>query len=264
MQHRHTLSGSCQNCHVIQCTRTNINYRKCELNQEDCDFLLQHQCSSVYKRASNVIQNETAMQSNSNNNNNNKQQARHKRRSLSRLVAMLLAAMWLLCFDHHLPTIFANANPFQPAGYQVSGQPGDQVRLPCLIGRQLYCGQPYLIVWYKMNATTKGNWMGILRKSWDELAGDSGKQQQQQQQEMDRVRFVWNWQGVDQPTASVCQRASSSNRLDANNLDCSELVIGRLEPEDEGQYKCEITFTESLDVDKCPPNTLSQLNVISK
>lgn len=131
----------------------------------------------------------------------------------------------------------ANAGQAQGSAFLQVGEVGGQVRLPCLIGRQSYCGDPYFTAWYKLNSSSKASWTRM---------------------ELESNRFSW----AAEKTRGQCEQVKS--QLDLTQLDCAQLTINRVEPADEGQYKCEITFSESLDVDKCPPSTLSQLNVIGK
>lgn len=169
--------------------------------------------------------------------------------------------------------------------FQLIGQSSGEVRLPCLIGKQLYCGEVYFIAWYKLNSTSGRQWTRIEHKTRNAIEDeeDSSKQQLQntyednnQQQQTsssqssslnDRVQFVWTPGKQNNRAACLADTTqSSSQRLinQAAQFDCAQLVIKRLELADEGQYKCEITFSESIDFEKCPSNTMTQLNVIGK
>lgn len=163
--------------------------------------------------------------------------------------AVIISA--ILCL-FQLATKLINANQSQDA-FQLVGNVNDQAHLPCLIGKQIYCGEPYFIAWYKQSGSSK-SWLRLELKSSDESnEGDE--------------RFTWSRRA----DSSLCQpnvahRFKSSAAADsiASNYDCGQLTISRLELADEGQYKCEITFSESLDFDKCPASTISKLSLIGK
>lgn len=176
--------------------------------------------------------------------------------------------------------------------YQLVGALGDQAHLPCLIGRQLYCGEPYFIAWYKLNSSSR-SWTRIEHKSEDELTEAASSSLSNVIAPFnERVRFTW-WR--TQPSGSQQQRATSQARFACEqvsgsgnnvnsqsplqqvhqsarsmkqqldtNFDCATLTINSLELTDEGQYKCEITFSETLDFDKCPATTSSRLTVIGE
>lgn len=154
------------------------------------------------------------------------------------------------------------------ADFQLSGELGDSAQLPCLIGRQAYCGEPYFIAWYKHNATSK-SWTRIEQKAEEEPDPTAARPPGAESGPLsDRVRFDWP-RGLSGRRASCPQLlvqaagASKAAKLEAS-FDCGQLHIGSLQLADEGQYKCEITFSESLDFDKCPATTLSHLAVIGK
>lgn len=191
------------------------------------------------------------------------------------------------------------------AEYHLTGAVGEQSHLPCLIGRQLYCGEPYFIAWYKLNTSSR-SWTRVEHKSEEELLASEASSSPSPSSNVqttfnERVRFTW-WRTQMLPqqsaiTASLnnnnyqqqrlaatharfaCEQLSvngvrsspvsqqshrfRSMKLDSN-FDCATLTINSLELPDEGQYKCEITFSESLDFDKCPATTLSRLTVIGK
>lgn len=172
------------------------------------------------------------------------------------------------------------------------GQVGTSVRLPCLIGRQLFCGEPYFIAWYKLNSD-KPTWTRIeyatataaklaqvdsdrfsneqQASRVDNVNSESLLQQQtttanQSQEQQDRFNFfrggsgsscLMNKNGAEQHPSKV-----QYQQLRLAELECAQLEISKLELADEGQYKCEITFSESLEVDKCPPTSVSRLTVI--
>lgn len=155
-----------------------------------------------------------------------------------------------------------------PNDFQLVARAGAQARLPCLIGRQLYCGEPYFIAWYKFNASAR-SWTRIEHKSQQQ---DEWARPQDTPTLNSRVQFVWARGQPEaaqaaptrgQPATGACL-AEPPGRALANQFDCAQLSISALELADEGQYKCEITFSEALDFDKCPASTLSQLNVIGE
>lgn len=145
--------------------------------------------------------------------------------------------------------------------FQLIGQVGSQVQLPCLVGKKANCGEPYFVAWYRLNATSR-LWARIEHRSDDELAAPASEDQQH--------RFHLTWpaaEGAGSQSGACNQLAgerlapSSAEQLE---LACAHLSIRSLEPADEGRYKCEITFSDSIDFDRCPANTLSQLSVIGK
>lgn len=245
--------------------------------------------------AAGVSKKRTIEQALSNNNNNNKS-AQASRNSV---ISLILVGLIFASFTW--PTIVVAAAAAGQHEYQLVGQAGEQARLPCLIGRQLYCGEPYFIAWYKFNVHAK-QWTRIeLQQSQPNAAGsdESGPSSSSSLGGAlsSRVRFTWSrssqgQQSVhsrlacEQPTTSTIvtpttsssqhqaravsinsnqqQVVTASRQLDAANFDCAHLAVDSLELADEGQYKCEITFSEALDFDKCPATTLSQLSVIGK
>jgi len=236
---------------------------------------------------------------------------------------------------------------------QVSGQVGGQAELPCLIGRQSVCGEPYLIAWYRLNGSSR---------AWHRIEHHSEEEQWPPQWPgaslNERARFLWDrtqrsgaasqWAQVSpaaalhtplqlqfqSPASSSSSLASSltlradpkvwqqqrtlsggtqsgsgggnnsyannnnnnnnngakaaphwplsssncppallqqlqqsqrsPNALQTGHFECAQLALRPLELLDEGQYKCEITFSESVDYEHCPVATVSQLNVIGK
>lgn len=209
-----------------------------------------------------------------------------------------------VCAIHHqLPLDTGPSGNGRPNEYQLIGEAGHQIRVPCLIGKQLYCGEPYFIAWYKLNVSSK-SWIRFEHKSIEDNEASDSMEASSIPPEAssafvagkplaNRVRFDWsprasqsggqlrqqaaNSLGVSKsagPRSSICSdpsifRPSTINNpqqlaLDHANFDCAQLTISPLELSDEGQYKCEITFSESLDFDKCPATTLSQLTVIGK
>lgn len=193
------------------------------------------------------------------------------------LILISLLALKLIIQIKDCQATSSSLTTAQIGGYQpiISGEVNGQARLPCLIGLPFNCGRPYFIVWYKLNAATKGNWAGVLRKSFDEISLASGDTEREQSSDDTTIndehfRFHWNRQlrnrnSNDIHQDSLCSQVTqtfSARSNAANQFDCAELVIDKVKLEDEGQYKCEVTFTDSLDIDKCPPNTLSQLTVI--
>lgn len=188
------------------------------------------------------------------------------------VIVLLLATLLLpdLQPPGNLPEVrlISAQQPQQPPGsseYLLVGQAGQRAHLPCLIGRQLYCGEPYFIAWYKRNSSSSRDWTRIEYLSPAAVDGDDlgGV----------RARFAWvprQSPAELSPSGSCEQLAAASNlspqvRLKLEtNFDCAQLTIDRLELRDEGQYKCEITFSESLDIERCPATTLSQLSVIGE
>lgn len=204
------------------------------------------------------------------------------------------------------------SQPTTPNEYQLVGQAGSLVWLPCLIGKQAHCGEPYFIAWYKLNATSR---------QWTRLEARSPSDQDQEGEEelladrrqpamaqpavgqprplADRVQFIWS-RSSQSPMSSSCFLADGTNqtmsagpmltnRLQLANhqaqqlqatsgtqsadlallsafqlFDCAQLAIKQVELQDEGQYKCEITFSESVEFDRCPASTMTQLNVIGE
>ena len=189
---------------------------------------------------------------------------------LSALFVLLLAAV-SVCYP-------ASSQPGQQGEQlQLAGNLGESAQLPCLIGRQLYCGEPYFIAWYKFNGSTK-SWLRIEHERQavlGEPAPGGGALSA-------RVQFGWRRTGGAQAArpsqalasaacgahplavAAAAAAAAASGRPAESQFDCATLTISPLELIDEGQYKCEITFSESLDFDKCPPTTASQLSVIGE
>lgn len=258
-----------------------------------------------------------------------------KSRNLSNILSSLILTVLLFCYCYHLPCLVVHCKPEPepdpepnpeanveqtaqqqltstpvPAEYQLTSAVGDQTHIPCLIGRQLYCGEPYFIAWYKLNTSSR-SWARIEHKSEEELL--AGEQQTSLPSLSlsssasvptpfnERVRFTWwraqllSQQSATLPASSnsnqqrfaasqakfACEQLSANGiksstlassqqthrfrfmKLDSN-FDCATLTINSLELADEGQYKCEITFSDSVDFDKCPATTLSRLNVIGK
>lgn len=228
--------------------------------------------------------------------------------SLVSLLLFVATQQLAEAFYHQLPPLGldAGASGNRPNEYQLIGEAGHQIRLPCLIGEPLYCGEPYFIAWYKLNVSSK-SWIRFEHRSMEdnELAADpieisSSNRLAGGQSLADRVRFDWSasrsssqsqsaatkqsaTKSANNFKSSICsdpaaifQSSSSSAAainsgptrqrflLDQSNFDCAQLTISPLDLSDEGQYKCEITFSESLDFDKCPATTLSQLTVIGK
>lgn len=234
------------------------------------------------------------------------------------LLSYLLTSLLLILITSASQLSEAEPQHRPPTEYQLVGQVNQEAHLPCLIGRQLYCGEPYFIAWYKFNGSSK-SWVRIEHSGSsssssksaangdDELANDNNgnddnlqlaptksaaEAEVTNQHQLsghrpinERVQFTWtrsqqqqqqqhqrgsSWRpACDQPlngrhgVSAAAAAAAASAKLEAN-FDCAQLTIGRLELMDEGQYKCEITFSESLDFDKCPATTLSQLSVIGK
>lgn len=157
--------------------------------------------------------------------------------------------------------------------HKLFNQVDEQAQLPCLIGKQEFCGDPYFIAWYKFNSTSRA-WLRFDYKTLDsnnnndfqaDLIESSDSSVSRSFNE--RVKFVWSRSSADQRAklapakSAVCNQQYSSA---SGDFDCAYLSINSLELADEGQYKCEITFSETLDFEKCPATTLSQLNVIGK
>lgn len=144
--------------------------------------------------------------------------------------------------------------------FQLVGQAGAETRLPCLIGKQLHCGEPYFIAWYKFNATGR-SWTRIEHLGRSEKAEPVGQRRHSagalSSPLNDRVHFLW----ARSSRPANCPAGPSSQ---LSRFDCAQLSISSLEPLDEGQYKCEITFSESLDFDRCPASTLTELQVVGK
>lgn len=166
----------------------------------------------------------------------------------------------------------ATASANQLSDFQLTGQVGDTVQLPCLIGRRTFCGDIYFIAWYKYNSSSK-SWSRIEHKTEEELdvkRSEPALDQVQVSSASERIRSVWpralagsrRW-----ACPQLLANGLGSGKLAANlesNFDCGQLHISSLQLADEGQYKCEITFSDSLDFDKCPATTLSHLGVIGK
>ena len=156
--------------------------------------------------------------------------------------------------------------------FQVVGQANRTASLPCLIGKQVFCGEPYFIAWYKLNATSR---------LWTRLEHQTANSEEapadghlSPRAPLNRIRFVWARDGQTscapasqqvQPDGSVASAPPLAvARLGNGLFDCGQLRIGPLELADEGQYKCETTFSDSLDFDKCPASTSSKLSVTGK
>lgn len=171
---------------------------------------------------------------------------------------LLLTWLALVASDACSRALALHANPAssgpEPGAGALAAQVGGTVRLPCLVGRQLNCGPPYLIAWYKFNAS---------RAAWTRLEysrPDDKDEQQGADSAKSRFKF---YRGL---AASSCGLAASSSRGpdSGDELECSQLAIERLDLADEAQYKCEITFSESLDTQKCPPSSVTRLIVIGE
>lgn len=154
--------------------------------------------------------------------------------------------------------------------YQLSGQVGKEAQLPCLVGKKANCGEPYIVAWYKWNTISK-LWARIEHRSDNEPAPISSPLANNNQQIKQRYHLTWPSSAAagDELAGSSQSALCNQDRLGdgrASRLDltCAHLTIRSLEPADEGQYKCEITFSDSIDFDRCPANTMSQLNVIGK
>lgn len=207
--------------------------------------------------------------------------------------------------------------------YHLVGKASGQTQLPCLIGKQKNCGEPYFIAWYKLNVTSK-QWTRLDQKTEDELASDQPSGDEMPANSAPASKFTWSrnaaagggsspkssfssstsklnaclqhprfamvssapqrnrnafpqsyhWQQEDQLQQYQYQGANKIIDLPKlaairseleSNFDCDLLTINSLDLMDEGQYKCEITFSDSLDdFNKCPTITTSHLLVIGK
>lgn len=246
-----------------------------------------------------------------------------KSQNLSKFLSSLTLALLIYCYCfyspisiHCIPEPEPNPNVAQtaqqqlasvqtPAEYQFTSAVGDQTHIPCLIGRQLYCGEPYFVAWYKLNTSSR-SWARIEHKSEEELlASEQASLSPSVSSNVpatfnERVRFTW-WraQQPSQQSALPASLSTNQQRLVASqakfaceqlsvsgvkssqlaslqqthrfrsmkldsSFDCATLTINSLELADEGQYKCEITFSDSVDFDKCPATTLSRLSLIGK
>lgn len=160
----------------------------------------------------------------------------------------------------------------QTAQYQLVGQAGGLVRLPCLVGLPSVCGLPYFIAWYKHNAR-EDSWTRFEYRESSELSSESDQIHNQNNQVSgpsralsERVEFFKPNEHTSSSSPLCSNSAKFNNQLasGSNQFGCAQLTIRKLELLDEGQYKCEITFSESIEVDKCPPYTISQLSVTGK
>lgn len=204
---------------------------------------------------------------------------REKRAIISRRISenvMLALVMVVLC------CLVATSATTLGAGSELTalgGQLGQSVRLPCLIGRQFNCGEPYFIAWYKMSPTRPlAGWTRIEystnqskmqeSESGEEASGARSSSSSSSYFASTQVSNSTNqrFSFYRGQAASSCLGDSSmaSQKHLATELECAQLEITKLELGDEGQYKCEITFSESLEVDKCPPSSISRLTVIGK
>lgn len=171
----------------------------------------------------------------------------------------------------------------------LGGQVGQSVRLPCLIGRQFNCGEPYFIAWYKLNVIKPSSWTrieyvtgqssssmtsDIVTESSSDFMTANSYANSNNQSNSNRFTFFRGHTSSSGLTTcdsllsnSMQQQFPNSKRLATNSFsdfECAQLEISQLELHDEGQYKCEITFSESLEVDKCPPSSVTRLTVIGK
>lgn len=190
------------------------------------------------------------------------------------LAALIGLNSALLCETIQLASANGALNPqFRASSeaepYQLIGQVGNQAQLPCLVGKRANCGEPYFVAWYKFNGTSR-LWTRIEHRSDDEQVAAAASSTSTGQH-----RFHLTWPTLEESSSfkpTVCNQAGeqfnnlagSQSQATALNLACAHLTIRSLEPADEGQYKCEITFSDSIDFDRCPSSTLSQLNVIGK
>lgn len=130
------------------------------------------------------------------------------------------------------------------------GQLGGSVRLPCLVLKRSYCGEPYFIAWYRLN----GNRPSWTRIDYEEDQQAAGKLEDEDSSARQRFRY-------QRRLTSGCE-LSGGTRLDLGEVECSQLTISQLELADEGQYKCEITFSDAAEPEKCPSISTSRLTVI--
>lgn len=257
-------------------------------------------------------------------------------RSNKRIVAIVCVAAVL--------TVGSSAFTLAAAAemHQIIAEVGSQAHLPCLIGKALFCGEPYFIAWYKFNTSTR-TWTRIEYGSAD--SSSSSQQPSQDNYESparansiklststsldngpltmgpssagERIRFRWKQRAAQSHSQQQKQvsrgnnnQFDSSNDYDGDNsnecfasnsiatsaiasnvslpvlghpsaaasaafgsrgadeirllFDCATLGISSVDLADEGQYKCEITFSEVLDFEKCPTSTQTRLLVTGK
>lgn len=187
----------------------------------------------------------------------------------------------------------------QPNEYQLIGHSAERARLPCLIGKSGFCGEPYFIAWYKLNASSR-LWARIEAKSREQeddetaaprpatvaLADERRRPAASSRPLAERIRFE-GWSRETRSPSNCLQTAAAPGEPDERSalllakhqalgqsaaslaaygqlFDCAQLTISALELQDEGQYKCEITFSDSLDPERCPASTATQLTVIGE
>ena len=175
-------------------------------------------------------------------------------KSQARIIISLLAPLLSLVGVAQAPL----PAPSHQNEFQLAGQSGGQALLPCLIGRQLFCGEPYFIAWYRLNSSSR---------AWTRI------EQQQQQQQADspasqslNERAHFNWAPGKRQPATGCPNspAALGRAKEEQAFDCVQLQVRNLQLSDEAQYKCEITYSESLDFEHCPVSTLSSLAVLGE
>lgn len=175
-----------------------------------------------------------------------------------------------------LSTFASQLSSGQVADFSVSGDARQVLSLPCVVGKQTNCGAPYIIAWYKWTASAK-LWQRLdltSSSSLNQLANNSSVAQT-------NSRFVFDWppgtlrncpfsalrtsQTLSSSSSSTSSSSSSSSlSLSRHSVDCLALDVRSALVADEGLYKCEVTYAETLDFDKCPSTTLSQLNIFGK
>lgn len=156
--------------------------------------------------------------------------------------------------------ISVNSNSMIMIDFFVSAESEQLLRLPCKIGSHSNCGLPYIIAWYKFNHKS-GTWRRIeLPLS----AGDTAASLAQGFESRFSFELPTLNQnpGQQQQTKSCLQQNKST--VASSNWQCVFLSIKNAQVFDEGQYKCEVTYAEALDFDKCPQSTASQLTVFGE
>lgn len=131
----------------------------------------------------------------------------------------------------------ATGRPLDAEPFQLIGQVGNQVRLPCLVGKKANCGEPYFVAWYRLNATSR-SWTRIEYRSDEDDELDASSQRPSR-------RFHFTWPGEAKSggnsQSTVCNQAGERLTFAGANqnrpeLNCAHLSVSSLEPADEGQY----------------------------
>ena len=170
-------------------------------------------------------------------------------------------------------------------------------RLPCAIGPASLCGEPYIVAWYKLQhqqhhqapspqrtwtrleLATSSSTSANKRLTFD-LAAQLATQRHSASMSNSNFDIASSAAAASSSSGAAASQVTSSQRLAKSHahiacglggasaasapFDCVRLELASVEASDEGQYKCEVTYTESADFSKCPASTSSRLNVVGK